>query len=50
MQLVGFSSLGERVVPSRVTTGYWGEKEGKSMQLVLEKVPIYLSLLHLYPS
>jgi hypothetical protein len=41
--------LGERDVPSKVTIGSWGEEEGKSMQLVLEKVSISLSLLHLYP-
>jgi hypothetical protein len=28
---------------------FWGEEEGKSMQPVLERVPISLSLLHLYP-
>ena len=29
---------------------FWGEEEGKSMQPVLERVPLPFSLLHLYPS
>jgi hypothetical protein len=29
---------------------FWGEEEGKSMQPTLERVPISLSLLYLYPS
>jgi hypothetical protein len=29
---------------------FWGDKKGKSMQPVLERVPLSLSLLHLYPS
>jgi hypothetical protein len=28
----------------------WGEEDGKSMHPVLERVPLSLSLLHLYPS
>jgi hypothetical protein len=29
---------------------FQGEEEGKSMQPVLERVPLSFSLLHLYPS
>jgi hypothetical protein len=32
-----------------VHANFLGEEEGKSMKLVLEKVPLSLSLLHLYP-
>jgi hypothetical protein len=50
-ELFGFSLLfGREGCPSRVTVGSWGEEEGKSMQSILEKLPLSLSLLHLYPS